>query len=375
MKYINKLYYRLKNNIVLSASLILATITIFFIRTNIKDYFTKYINYNVLVLLFCFMISIAGFSKYGVLKHIALNILKKTKNTREVSIFIVLISFFSAMFITNDVALITFVPISLILFKEAHNQSQLIKVITLQTIAANLGSILTPFGNPQNLFLYTFYNMNFLEFIKITAIPTLIGLVLLLVSCLLVVPKEVHVKHNYIKLSKKRAAFYLVMFLLSILPVFHVWHYLVSLVIIFVAILIFDRGIFRRIDYELLLTFVCFFIFIGNIQKIQILKDFLRNILNNPLNVYIYSVIVSQFISNVPCAILLANWTDCVKAIILGVNVGGLGTLIASLANIISYNYFINFRKSQKTNFIKYFSLVNVVYLVVIFGIVLLVVR
>ena len=364
---LNKIYFRFKGDIVLTVSFFLSIITIIFIHSSIQEYLKVYINYSVITLLFCFMISIAGLSKYGFLKKIAYDLLRYSKNTRIASLFIILITFTLSMFLTNDVALITLIPICLIIFKEAHIQSQLIKVVTLQTIAANLGSFLTPFGNPQNLYLFSYYNLNFIEFIKITIIPTIIGLFLLIISNLLIVPKNIKPpekrKNPY---SKKKTLFYGFLFILSLMPIFHILHYLLSFTIILFSILIFDRGILRKIDYGLLITFICFFIFIGNIQKITLLHDTIKNLLVSNTNVYLYSIGLSQIISNVPCAILISNWTDNVNACLLGVNIGGLGGLISSLANLISYNYFKNFRKSQKVNFIKYFYYLNIIFLLII---------
>ncbi|MBQ7258028.1 MAG: anion permease [Abditibacteriota bacterium] len=355
-------------------SFFLCLITVIFIKSSFKEYVTEYINYSVLSLLFCFMLSVAGFSKYGLLKRIANTVLSKTKTARIAGLFIILLTFIASMFLTNDVALITLIPICLIIFKEAHNQSQLIKIISLQTIGANLGSILTPFGNPQNIFLYSYYNLNFLDFVKITIIPTTIGLLLLLLSTLLIVPKEITPpRERKSPFAKKKTLFYGLMFIISLMPIFHIWHYLISFFIIIILTLIYDRGIFRKIDYGLLLTFICFFIFIGNIQKVYFIHNVIKECLNSSVKVYLTGLGLSQIISNVPCAILLANWTMDAKALILGVNVGGLGSLIASLANVISYNYFKNFRKSQKNHYIRYFCFINCIYLLCVLVLVYLI--
>lgn len=357
----------------MTVSFFLAVLSVFAVKSNIREYLTEYINYSVIVLLFCFMVSVAGLSKNGFLKKLANSILKKTGNSRRAATLIIITTFFSSMFITNDVALITFVPICLILFREAYNQSQLIKVITFQTLAANLGSVLTPFGNPQNLFLYTHYGLDFVSFLKITAIPTVIGLILLLLSMFFIIPKDIAPRTDRpVPYSKKKTLFYGIMFLISLMPIFHIWHYTVSLLIIVTAVLIFDRKVLGKIDYSLLFTFICFFIFIGNMQRFPGLYETINNLLKNSESTYFWGVCLSQIISNVPASILLSGFTDDFRALVLGVNVGGLGTLIASLANVISYNFFKNFRKSQKSAYLKYFFWVNVIYLAIMFTVVYL---
>ena len=375
MNITKKIFYKFKSDIVLTVSFILAILSIFFIQENIFISIHKSLNYSVLVLLFCFMVSVQGLSKSGALKKLANSILKRTENTRIVALVVIVITFIMSMFVTNDVALLTFIPISLILFKEAHNQSQLIKVITFQTIAANIGSALTPFGNPQNLFLYTHYNLNFVDFVKITWVPTVLGLVLLIISSYLIVPKPVFIHSRQVPYSKKKTLFYGIMFLISLLPIFHICHYLISLGIILLCVLIFDRGVLRKVDYGLLITFVCFFVFIGNISHFSQFNLLVSKVLGTPLKTYTFGVLISQIISNVPCAILLSNFTEDFKNLILGVNVGGIGTLIASLANVISYNFFKNFRKRERSKYLKYFFWVNVVYLVIIFPLTYLALR
>lgn len=325
----------LKNEVVFLVSFVLALVTSLFSPPRLE-----YIDASVLASLFCLMAVIAGFEKLKILDIIAVNILKKFNKARGVSLALILITFVASMFITNDVALITFVPITIIIGKKS--QFDPIRIIILQTLAANIGSSLTPMGNPQNLFIYNYYNIGVKDFFMTTGIFVMLGLLWLIVLNIRVPEEELKFHLDLITLkSREMMVVYLTLFILIILSIFRVLDYRLAFVITLIVIFVMDKSIFKKIDYFLLLTFICFFISIGNLSNSELINDHIMVLLNGKYKAYYASIGMSQIISNVPAAILLSGFTDTWKSILLGVNIGGMGTLIASLASVISYKFYI----------------------------------
>jgi Na+/H+ antiporter NhaD/arsenite permease-like protein len=313
------------------------------------------------------MAVVAGLNKTGVFILLSEKILSKVADLRTLIYILVLLCFFTSMWITNDVALITFVPFTIMLLSFTHQSKHMIFVIVMQTIAANLGSMLTPVGNPQNLYLYSYYHIPIQEFISIVLPITSISFVLISITMLFI--KKESLTFTLPEVSKSGSdsrgiVVYSILFLICLCCVLRVIDYPITLLIVLFSIIIFDRSLLLKVDYLLLLTFVSFFIFIGNIGNITVVKGFISHVLNG--RELIVSVLLSQGISNVPAAVLLSAFTKDYKSFLIGTNLGGLGTLIASLASLISYKFYCKTEGAQPFKYLVKFSLYNVSFLVLL---------
>ncbi len=351
-----------KSNAVLMISLLAALISMIFVPPS-EDYL-GYIDASVIILLFCLMGAVAGLRSLGVFDAISSALLSKTGSARVIAFIMMNLCFFCSMLVTNDVALITFVPLTLGLYAGSGMTSQLIMTIVIETAAANLGSMLTPIGNPQNLFLYKHYGMSIDSFFGSVLVLGIIGYVLLALSVLLV-------KKGVVEPSGKRQSFkagprfllYSSVFLLCVLSVAGIVNEYVCLIATVAVMLIADYMLFTKIDYSLLLTFVCFFIFVGNIGSIEAVRSFVGELLQG--RELVVSAALSQVISNVPAAAMLADFTENSVQLLRGVNIGGLGTPIASLASLISYRFYASSEGAKKGRYMLVFIAVNVVLLVI----------
>ena len=322
----------------------------------------SYIDFKVLILLFNLMVVVAAFKELKVLDSIAIGLLKKCNTYTSISLALVFITFISSMIVTNDVALITFVPLSIVIARKAN--INVLKIVIFQTLAANLGSSFTPMGNPQNLFIYSFYNLSPIDFFKIT-LPIVILSVLFLVL-LVFKDKKMNLSLDLedVKIDNKRDVYLFGgLFLIILLSVFHVIDYKVTFLITIVMVLILNKKLFSQVDYSLLITFIGFFIFVGNISTMDVVKNFMEGILNSPKSTFLASVLSSQVISNVPATMLLSGFTNHFKELLLGVNIGGMGTLIASLASVISYKIYAS--EFGNDNYMKSFTFYNILGLII----------
>ncbi len=366
-----------KEEVVLTIAMLLAVVSSFFIKPDRQ--YVEYIDFRTLAILFCLMAVMAGLQKIGLFRVIAGKLLGKVKNIRILVFILIMLNFFFSMLITNDVALITFVPFSFIVLNLIFGKQSgtlIVPVVVMQTIAANLGSMLTPIGNPQNLYLYGKTDMSFGSFIRLMLPYTLLAFALLSIWCL-VFPykgeKEIHFTLQEEKMTtknKRDLLLYGILFLLCILTVAHVVPYWCTLGIVFLAILWRDKSVLAKVDYALLFTFVGFFLFIGNMGRVPAFRSFLQNIING--HEIVTSVIASQFMSNVPAALLLSGFTDKYELLIVGTNLGGLGTLIASMASLISFKYIGKEYGNRKGKYMLYFTIANVLFLAVLLGFALL---
>lgn len=322
----------------------------------------SYIDFKVLILLFNLMIVVAAFKELKVLDSIAIGLLKKCSTYTSISLALVFITFISSMIVTNDVALITFVPLSVVIARKAN--INVLKIVIFQTLAANLGSSFTPMGNPQNLFIYSFYNLSPMDFFKIT-LPIVILAILFLIFLVLKDKKmNLSLDLETVKIDNKRDVYlFSGLFLIILLSVFHIIDYKLTFLVTIVMVLLLNKKLFTKVDYSLLITFVGFFIFVGNISTMDVVKNFMEGILGSPESTFLSSVVSSQVISNVPATMLLSGFTNHFKELLLGVNIGGLGTLIASLASVISYKIYTSEFKND--NYMKSFTLYNVLGLVI----------
>ena len=282
------------------------------------------------------------------------------------TVFMMLISitFIGSMLIANDMALITFLPLGYFALSVTKQEKHMAYLFILQNISANLGGMLTPFGNPQNLYLYSFYNIPTLEFCKIMLMPFLLAITLLFLCCFLVKNKKLTIKEKFPeKLSVMRTVVYLALFAVSLLVVFRVVPVLVGLVLILASLLILDRDALKMVDYPLLLTFFFFFIFAGNLARIEEVRAFFGTLLS--FDTLLVSVLSCQFISNVPTAILLSQFTTDYQPLLIGVNIGGTGTLISSLASLITFSEFKTLYPDKTKKYLVKFTVLNVVFLAI----------
>ena len=346
----------LKSQPVLSIAFLVAVISMFAVPPDSK--YTGYVNKTVLIQLFSLMTAVAGLKSIGIFEKITGFILKKAGNVRKLSLILTVMCYVSSMFVTNDVALITFIPLTLMIFENIRDEKSRILTIVLETAGANLGSMLTPVGNPQNLYIYDTYGLTAGIFLK-TMLPTGILSLILLILLTFLLPEQKcsAYKSEEQEIPVKKAVGYSILFAVCLLTVFRVipdWLCLISAV---ATALVLDRELLKKADYPLLLTFVCFFVFVGNIARIETVKNFFSSILEG--HELIVSVILSQAISNVPASVMLSGFTQNGTQLMLGVNIGGLGTLIASLASLISFQFYRNSADSDSGRYIKVFSIVN----------------
>ncbi|MBE6062842.1 MAG: anion transporter [Clostridium butyricum] len=351
----------LKKECVMVTALLLAIITSFISIPKLE-----YIDFKVIILLFNLMIIVAAFKKLKILDYIAAYLVQKCTTVRGITYVLVFVTFIGAMVVTNDVALITFVPITLIVGRKLN--IDIMKLVILQTIGANLGSALTPMGNPQNLFIYSFYNLSPYEFLKITLPLVIVSSILLIIVIYKMKSTDIKIidlNRNSIE-GKIKAILYTIILLIILASVFKVLDYRIAFIVTLIGVMFLDRSLFKRVDYSLLLTFAGFFIFIGNISNMTYVKNILEALLSSPQTTYFSGLIASQFISNVPSTMLLSGFTNHYEELLLGVNVGGLGTLIASLASIISYKLYVNENFERSKEYIKCFSIYNFIGLIIL---------
>lgn len=382
-KVVKSIFNFIQKEVVFSIALVMAVVSMFLVPPD-KNYI-HYIDYKVIVLLFCLMAVVAGMQKLGVFTLLGRKLTVCVSNRKYLNLILVLLCFFSSMLITNDVALITFVPFTIVIFAGINDEAALIKLIVLETIAANVGSVLTPIGNPQNLYLYSLSKMGVSHFVMcmlpIAGVSLIVLVILTLVTGNTKVgrgvaspederitkssmdPKEAGVG----KILSLRFWVYFALFVVCLLNVFHLIPYYIVLLVVVAGIIVTDYKLLLKVDYILLLTFVCFFVFVGNIKAIESVSTFLKGIVEG--REVLTGVIVSQGISNVPAAMLLSGFTDKYEALLYGTNIGGLGTLIASMASLISYKFYSQRKTAQKGKYMLVFTVYNVMLLFILLAV------
>lgn len=357
-----------KNETVFCVSFVLAVLSSFVVHPD--EGYLAYPDYRTLALLFCLMIIVAGFQSLGVFALLGHALLKRAGSIRALSAIMVLLCFFCSMVITNDVTLITFVPFTMMVFRMTGQTKRIVKLVVLETIAANLGSMATPIGNPQNLYLYSISGIHAGEFAM--AVLPYAGLSLILLMAAILIERDeplmevsVREKRNTeVKKLMRALVPYLLLLVLCLMVVFRVLPYIPVLICVAVVILAVNRRLYLSVDYFLLLTFLCFFIFIGNIKRIPEISSLLVSVVEG--RELLTGILASQVISNVPASILLSGFTENFSELLTGVNLGGLGTLIASLASLISFKFFTKEYPDQTGSFMKVFTVWNVLFLVVL---------
>ena len=357
-----------KLDTVLCIAWILAIISAFFVHPNMG--YIDYIDFRSLGILWGLMVIIQGFKENSVFDRIAGFLLSKVKNGWQLAAVLIFMCFFGSMLITNDVALITFVPFALMILHGCGRKDMMIPTVVLQTVAANLGSMLTPIGNPQNLYLYGLTGMGLGQFILIMLPYSLIAGALLALGLLLIPDRKKSLetgKDSAITSqfgSKRQIIIYAVLFVIALLSVVRVMPWYVFAIIVLVVVGGMDYKILLRADYILLLTFIGFFVFTGNMGNIEVISSFLQTVLKG--REFPISIALSQVISNVPATLMLSGFTSDYESLLLGVNVGGLGTLIASMASLISYKAYSKEYKEKSGKYLLVFTAVNIAFLIVL---------
>lgn len=359
----SKVYSFIRREPVLTVSVLAAAVSCVFVPFD-REYI-GYIDFRTLALLYALMTVVAGLRGAGVFSSMANTLCAKAKNTRSIGVMLVCLCFFSAMLITNDVALLTFVPFAVVVLGMAGRREDLIRIVVLQTVAANLGSMLTPVGNPQNLYLYSFYKISVSDFFGITFPVWIVSLALVLICCLSL-PKAQLCKYQgeRTQTDKKALCIYLALFVVCLLTVVRVLSWQVMLAAVLLVLLIVDRRMLLKADFALLLTFAAFFVFAGNLARIDAVYTLLQKLLSG--REYLTSLLASQVISNVPAALLLSGFTQNAKALLLGVNIGGLGTPIASLASLISLKLYSKSESALTGKFLLEFTAINLLLLIIL---------
>ena len=362
-----------KKEIVLLISVLLAVTTSILGKTSPKM-LVGAIDWRVISLLFSLMLVIQAFRSVNILDKIADFFINKCNSVRKLYFSLMLLVFFFSMVVTNDVALLTFVPITILIFKRINISC--VDIIILETIAANLGSSVTPMGNPQNLFLFSFYNFSVSEFLFIGTKLGIVSLIILILFVLVFTRSKNEVvvnseKRDSITCNIKLSIYYLFILVFVLLSVFRIVDYRLSFILSLLCISVVNIKLVAKVDFSLLVTFIAFFIFTSNISNSKAIANFFSSILQNDKNVFFTGIGLSQIISNVPASLLLSTFTNQAKALFYGVNIGGLGTLIASLASVISYKLYkneVNNQNSENINdrYVLKFSIINVVFLVVL---------
>ena len=350
----------IKKNAVMFIAMLAAIITCFFVP--IDRQYLNYFDYKTLTCLFCVLAVVCALKNIRFFYVLAQRVVSIFKTARSSILALVYITFIGSMLIANDMALLTFLPLGYFVLTTTNKKKYMAFTFIMQNVAANLGGMLTPFGNPQNLYLYTKFNIPTLEFMSIMVVPFLTSVALITLCCFIFVkPEKLELPDEPVKLNVKRAIVYLVLFALSIIIVFKVVHYLIGLAVILVALLILDRKALKNVDYGLLLTFVFFFIFSGNMSRIPAVQKVFSSLLEK--NTLILSALSCQVISNVPSAILLSQFTNDYQSLLLGVNVGGVGTIISSLASLITLREFSAQPEQSVKKYLLQFSAFNFAFL------------
>ncbi|MBQ8747179.1 MAG: citrate transporter [Clostridia bacterium] len=361
-----------KKNAVMCIALIAAIITSVIVPPDSQ--YLDYFDYKTLTCLFCVLAVVCALKNIRFFYMLARKVVQLFKNARMSVLALVYITFIGSMLIANDMALLTFLPLGFFVLTTTNMRKYMAFTFIMQNIAANLGGMLTPFGNPQNLYLYSKYEIPNLEFMAIMAPPFILSVILITLCCILFVkPEPLSLDDEQITLSPVRTVIYLILFALAIVIVFRGIPYWIGLIVIPIVLFIMDRKALKDVDYGLLFTFVFFFIFSGNMGRIDAVRDLFSALLDK--STLLVSVLSCQCISNVPSAILLSQFTDNYAHLLVGVNIGGVGTLISSLASLITFREYVKNNPGKTAHYIGMFSLFNFAFLIILTGFMLILFR
>ncbi len=351
-------------NAVMVIAMVAAFITCFFVPID-KNYL-EYFDLKTLSCLFCVLAVVCALKNINFFYMLARKTVQLFKTTRMCILALVYITFIGSMLIANDMALLTFLPLGYFVLTATGKRKLMAFTFIMQNIAANLGGMLTPFGNPQNLYLYSAFDIPNGEFIGIMLPPFIMAVMLITLCCMFIKPEPLYIKDEPMHVSRKRTALYMLLFALAILIVFRGVPYGVGLIVIPLVLIFADREALKSVDYPLLFTFVFFFIFAGNMSRMDAVQNLFGGLLKK--NTLFVSILSCQLISNVPSAILLSQFTDNYRDLLAGVNIGGVGTLISSLASLITFKEYIKHNPGKLRYYITMFTVLNFGFLAVLTG-------
>ena len=362
-KYIIK--SMIKGHIVLIIAAIAAAVTCFFVPPD-KDY-AEYFDLQTLSCLFCTLAVVSALKRRRFFEWLAVKIVTAFGNMRRVTFALVFVTYFGSMVMANDMALVTFLPLGWFVLSSCGKTKWTAFIFVMQNVAANLGGMLTPFGNPQNLFLYSYYSIPAGEFFKIMAIPFAVAFLLIAGTCFIVKPEPIKLETAPQPAPPLwRTLVYFALFVLSVLIVFRVFPYWIGLIVVTAALLVLEPKCFLLVDYGLLLTFCAFFIFSGNLSRIPAVQSALGSLV--ALSPLLIGTASCQVISNVPSAVLLSRFTSDYRHLLIAVNIGGLGTPVSSLASLITLGEYRKRSHGKTLRYLGLFSLINFSYLAVLIG-------
>ena len=359
----------LKKNIVFCIAVTAAIVTMFFVP--IDSQYIQYFDFKILACIFCVLAVVNGLHHIHFFEIISKKIIQRFRTVKMAVLALIYLTFVASMIIANDLALITFLPLGYYLLKNSDNLKWMAFTFIMQTIAANLGGMLTPFGNPQNLYLYNLSEMNAGEFLVLMLPYTVVSGVLLALTIFVLSARkrkirltDCHFSEEKKEMNKKLTGMYAVLFLMALLVVARILPYYILLAAVAVSVFLSDRKVLGQVDYCLIFTFIAFFIFTGNIGRLPAFQEVLHSLVNG--RELLVGIATSQVISNVPAALLLSGFSGDLKQLLLGVNLGGLGTLIASMASLISYKIYAHNYNRTKGYYLLWFHLANIIFLAVL---------
>lgn len=356
----------IRKNVVLCVALAAAFVSALIVPPDAE--YLSYFDLKTLTCLFCVLAVVCALKNINFFYILACRIVRCFKNLRASVLALVYVTFIGSMLIANDMALLTFLPLGFFVLSTTGNQRYMAFVFIMQNIAANLGGMLTPFGNPQNLYLYTAFSIPTGEFMSIMLLPFVISVALITLCCIVFVKKiDLEVADGGQRLDKKRGLLYGALFALSIAIVFRGIPYWIGLLVIPPVLMITDRDALKKVDYPLLLTFAAFFVFSENVARIGAVRDFFELLLSK--STLLFSTLSCQLISNVPSAILLSGFTDNYPQLLVGVNIGGTGTIIASLASLITFREYLNHNPGMAKSYMLKFSAFNFGFLAILLAV------
>ena len=360
-----KLFAFIKKNAVMCIALIAAIVTSCIVKPDRA--YIGYFDFKTLTCLFCVLAVVCALKNINFFYMLARKVVRLFKTARLSVLALVYITFIGSMLIANDMALLTFLPLGFLVLTTTHKEKYMAFTFIMQNIAANLGGMLTPFGNPQNLYLYSKFEIPNIEFMEIMAPPFVLSVILITICCFIFVKNEpLCLSDEKIKLDPKRTILYLVLFTLSIVIVFRAIPYWIGRAVIPVALFFADKKALKDVDYGLLFTFVFFFVFAGNMARMEVVRELFSGLLEK--STLLFSVLSCQIISNVPSAILLSQFTDNYPELLVGVNIGGVGTLISSLASLITFREYNKHNPGKTGYYIGVFSLFNFGFFIILTG-------
>lgn len=358
-----KLTSFLKDHAVMCIAALAALVTCFFVPPDAE--YLSYFDFRTLSCLFLTLAVIAALRNIKFFTILSRRLVVLAGTLRLLFLLLIVITFLGSMVIANDMALITFLPLGYFALSVTHKEKYMAYLFILQNVSANLGGMLTPFGNPQNLYLYSYFQIETGAFLRVMTPPFLAAIALLALATLFVKNEKLVINDDYHEhLNRPRTLVYLALFALSLLIVFRIIPYLVGLILITVALFFSDRESIRMVDYPLLFTFAFFFVFSGNLARIPTVHAFFSDLLAK--DTFTVSALSCQVISNVPSAVLLSRFTENWQELLVGVNIGGTGTLIASLASLITFSEFRILYPGHTRQYLTLFFVVNALFLLLL---------